>query len=187
MHKLAQRHAVARASKRASTRDVRGTRPHLSATHVVRAATTADVGEIHELVVANATRGLVLPRTAADIAAAIDDYVVVADSNGRVQAAAAIIEYSPSLAEVGSVVVDAAAQGRGLGTIAVRGVESFARRRGYDELFALTKADRFFESLGYTRTAVDRYPEKLARYEALAAQGVAIVPKSCYRKLTAAG
>ena len=176
MHKL----AIAPAPQRAP----RTGRPHLSLTHVVRPSTMGDVGDIHELVTVNAERGLVLPRTTDDIAAAIDDYITVADGHGRVMACAALQEYSPSLAEVGSVAVSDQARGQGLGSMAVLGVEAVARRRGIGELFALTLADRFFESLGYRRSALDRYPEKLARYEALARQGVAIVPKSCYRKFT---
>ena len=175
MHKL----AVARAPQRLT----RHGRAHLSATHVVRAASAADVEDIFELVSVNAERGLVLPRTASEIALALDDYIAVADGRGRVLACAALQEYSPSLAEVGSVAVADEAQGGGLGSMAVLGVEAMARRRGVGELFAVTLADRFFESLGYRRTALDRYPEKLARYEVLARQGVPIVPKSCFRKL----
>lgn len=146
----------------------------------------ADVDEIHSLVATNAARGLVLPRSALDIAEAIGDYVVVTEAHGRILACAALQEYSPSLAEVASVVVADDAMGSGLGSIAVRGVEALARRRGVDELFALTLADRFFESLGYERTMLTRYPEKLARYEALALEGVTIRPKSCFRKRAAA-
>lgn len=161
----------------------RPSRPHLSATHVVRGALDADAAEIHELVAHHAEAGLVLPRSADEIAAAIDDYVVVTDPHGRVMACAALLEYSPSLGEVSSVVVSPEAQGRGLGSMAVRGVEAMARRRAIDELFAVTLADGFFHSLGYERCAIARYPEKLARYEALQARGVAVVPKSCFRKL----
>jgi amino-acid N-acetyltransferase len=163
----------------------RSPRSHLSATHLVRGATASDAGEIHELVQAHAESGLLLPRAPEAIAAAIDDYVVVTDRHGRVMGCAALHEYSPSLAEVGSVVVAPEAQGRGLGSIAVRGVEAIARRRGVDELFALTLADHFFSSLGYERCAIARYPEKLARYDALMRQGVSIVPKSCFRKMAA--
>lgn len=175
MHKIARKPRPAPKS--------RSSRPHLTATHLVRGATNADVAEIHELVARHAESGVLLPRTAEDIAAAIDDYVVVTDGHGRVMACAALQEYSPSLGEVSSVVVAPEAQGAGLGSIAVRAVEGMARRRGIDELFALTLAEAFFSSLGYERCAIARYPEKLARYERLARRGVAILPKSCYRKL----
>jgi len=175
MHKMAPR--------RRTAPPIRSPRPHLSATHVVRGALDADATEIHELVAHHAEAGLVLPRSADEIAAAIDDYVVVTDRNGRVLACAALLEYSPSLAEVSSVVVSPEAQGQGLGSMVVRGVEASARRRDIDELFAVTLADGFFSSLGYERCAIARYPEKLARYEALARRGVQVVPKSCFRKL----
>lgn len=179
MHKFARQ-------RRAASRS-RSPRPHLSATHVVRGAVASDVGDIHALVARHAPSGTLLPRTLDEIAAAIQDYVVVADGQGSVMACAALQEYSPSLGEVSSVVVAPEAQGQGLGSIAVRAVEAMARRRGIDELFALTLADGFFDSLGYERCAVARYPEKLARYEQLVRRGVAIVPKSCYRKSPAWG
>lgn len=67
--------------------------------------------------------------------------------------------------------------------MAVRGTEALARERGIIELFAMTTADRFFESLGYERSSVEQYPEKLARYELLRAAGVNVVERACYRKL----
>lgn len=173
------------ASLRAPLHVGRSSRAHLSATHIVRGAQLGDVDEIQELVALNAAKGLLLPRSADEIALVLDNYVVAADANGRVLACASVHEYSPSLAEIGSVAVSDAAQGRGLGRIAVLGAEAVARRRGCEEVFALTLADRFFESLGYQKTSISRYPEKLARYHELAQRGVEIVPKSCYRKLVA--
>lgn len=159
------------------------TRPHLSATHAVRPAHAGDVAAIHALVRRYAAQGALLPRTRRDIRAAIDDYVVVVDAHRRVLACAALSGYSQSLAEVSSVAVARSAQGQGLGTMAVRGSEALARERGIVELFAMTTAEAFFESLGYERSSVEQYPEKLARYELLRAAGVDVVERSCYRKL----
>jgi amino-acid N-acetyltransferase len=164
-------------------RPARASRAHLSATHVVRPACLADVAEIHELVERYAAEGLMLPRTPDEISVAIDSYVVVVDQNDRVKACAALYEYSPSLAEIGCVAVAPDAQGLGLGSMAVRGAEAIARRRDIGELFALTLADGFFQSLGYAETTVARYPEKLARYDQLRAGGVDVVERSCFRKL----
>jgi len=177
MHKIARRRP---SGVRPAPRQARA---HLSATHLVRGAIASDSAEILELVTHHADAGRILPRNADEIAASIGDYVVVTDAHGRVLACAALLEYSPSLGEVGSVVVSPDAQGQGLGSMAVRGVEAVARRRGIDELFAVTLADHFFHSLGYERCAIARYPEKLARYEELVRRGVAVVPKSCFRKL----
>jgi N-acetylglutamate synthase-like GNAT family acetyltransferase len=100
-----------------------------------------------------------------------------------VLACAALSCYSESLAEISSVAVAKSAQGKGLGTMAVRGTEARARERGIVELFAMTSAEQFFESLGYERSSVEQYPDKLARYEQLRAAGVDVVERSCYRKL----
>jgi amino-acid N-acetyltransferase len=161
----------------------RATRSHLSATHVVRPAHAGDVGAIHALVRRYASKGALLPRTRTDIHAAIDDFVVVVDGNRRVLACAALSRYSDSLAEISSVAVAKSAQGKGLGTMAVCGTEAQARERGITELFAMTSAEQFFESLGYERSSVEQYPDKLARYEQLRAAGVDVVERACYRKL----
>lgn len=175
MHKAAQ--SSAPRVKRSTTR------PHLSATHVVRPAHAGDVAAIHAIVRRYAAQGALLSRTRRDIRAAIEDYVVVVDTHRRVLACAALSGYSPTLAEVSSVAVARSAQGHGLGTMAVRGTEALARERGIVELFAMTTAEAFFESLGYERSSVEQYPEKLARYELLRAAGVDVVERSCYRKL----
>ena len=123
-----------------------------------------------------------LPRTHDQIAMNIDNYVV-ATSGGRVVACAALEEYSPSLAEISSVAVAKSEHGNGLGTDVVLGVERLARARDIAEVFALSLSDRFFLSLDYEATSISRYPEKLARYDRLAEQGVEIVPKRCFQKI----
>lgn len=179
MHKLAP--TSTRRQARAAT-----TRPHLSATHVVRPAHAGDVAAIHAIVRRYAAQGALLPRTRRDIQAVIQDYVVVVDQNRRVLACSALSAYSASLAEVSSVAVARSAQGKGLGSMAVRGTEAMARDRGIVELFAMTSAEAFFESLGYEQSSVEQYPDKLARYELLRAAGVDVVERACYRKLITA-
>ena len=63
------------------------------------------------------------------------------------------------------------------------GVERLARARDIGEIFALSLSDRFFLSLDYEATSISRYPEKLARYDRLSADGVEIVPKRCFQKM----
>jgi amino-acid N-acetyltransferase len=149
----------------------------------VRPATRTDVVQIWELVSQYAGQGLMLPRTADQIASRIDNYVVATDTSGRVIACAALEEYSPSLAEVSSVAVAPSHHGKGLGTQVVLGVERLARARDIDELFAMSLTDEFFLALSYDPTTISRYPEKLARYDVLSKSGVEIVPKRCFQKL----
>jgi amino-acid N-acetyltransferase len=150
---------------------------------MVRRALRGDAPQILELVAQYAAQGLMLPRTLDEIAARIDSYVVATDENRRVIACAALEEYSPSLAEVSSVAVAPAHHGEGLGSQVVLGIERLARSRDIEELFALSLTDNFFLSLSYNPTTVSRYPEKLARYEALTRSGVEIVPKRCFQKV----
>lgn len=147
-----------------------------------RAARPADAVGIAALIAQYVEDGTLLPRSVAEVEAALDAFVVVTSLDGRVIACAALQEYSPSLAEVASVAVAPDAQGRGLGTRVVRAVERLAQRRGHRELFALSLADHFFASLGYRAAPLARYPEKLARYATLSAAGTALVPKRCFRK-----
>ena len=149
----------------------------------VRRALRADAAQILELVSQYAAQGLMLPRTLDQVASRIENYVVAADAFGRVIACAALEEYSPSLAEVSSVAVSPAHHGKGLGTQVVLGIERLARARDIEELFALSLTDHFFLSLSYKPVTLARYPEKLARYDALTKSGVEIVPKPCFQKM----
>jgi amino-acid N-acetyltransferase len=153
-----------------------------TSTTTVRRAVRADAGQILELVSPYAAQGLMLPRTLDQIASRIDSYVVATDAASRIIACAALDEYSPSLAEVSSVAVAPSHHGKGLGSQVVLGVERLARARDIEELFALSLTDQFFLSLSYRPTTISRYPEKLARYDALSRSGVDIVPKRCFQK-----
>ena len=148
----------------------------------VRRAVRADASQIFKLVSPYAGQGLMLPRTLEQIASRIDNYVVAADSVGRIVACAALEEYSPSLAEVSSVAVAPDQHGKGLGSQVVLGVERLAWARDIEELFAMSLTDEFFLALSYKPTTIARYPEKLARYDTLSRSGVEIVPKRCFQK-----
>lgn len=174
---------VHKLSRSASPARIRtGRARHLSGTHVVRPATAADAADVHALLSEFADEGLVLRRAESEIEHALRDFVVVADRAGTVLGCGALTEYSPSVAEVSAIAIRREAQGQGLGSMIVRAVEALARRRGIPELFAMSRAVRFFESLGYEETSLDRFPEKAARYVELSAKGVAITPKSCLRR-----
>ena len=129
----------------------------------VRRARAADVHAIAELVNAWAAEDLLLARAPAQIALAIDDYVVATDARGRLLGCGALRAYSPSLAELVSLAVTRATHGRGVGRRVVQAVEQLARVRGYDFVFAHTLVPAFFESVGYEPVDRALYPEKAAR------------------------
>ncbi len=152
---------------------------------VVRRAQLVDVLQLAALVNGFAADQLLLPRSTEQVALALDNYVVAVDAGGRVLACASLDEYSPSIAEVASVAVDRGFQGLGLGAQVGAAAEQIARQRGFEQVFAMSLAERFFSSMGYAVVALADYPEKLARYESLVAGGVAIVPKRCFAKTIA--
>jgi amino-acid N-acetyltransferase len=152
----------------------------------VRRAYAADVDGIHKLISAFESPEMLLPRTHEEIASSIGSFVVAVSRRNRIEGCASLHVYASHLGEVGSVAVAPSAQGRGLGTLVVRGVEALARLRGIDELFAVTTVPDFFRSLGYDVADVRAYPEKLARYAVLATRGIHPVPKTCLAKRVAA-
>jgi amino-acid N-acetyltransferase len=130
---------------------------------VLRRARAADVADITALVNEYAAEEIMLPRSAAQVALAIDDYVVATDAHGRLLACGALREYSPSLAELVSLATAREAHGRGLGRLIVAAVERLAVARGFTSLFAHTLAPSFFAAVGYVEVDRGVYPEKRAR------------------------
>ena len=129
----------------------------------LRAAQPADVAAIVALVNGYASDGVMLPVTAERVVLALENFVVAVDARGRVRGCGALKEYSPSLAEVASLVIARDAQRGGLGKRIVEELEALARMRGIDELFALTMTAGFFQRAGYAITERARYPEKIRR------------------------
>jgi N-acetylglutamate synthase-like GNAT family acetyltransferase len=130
---------------------------------VVRRARPQDAAAISRLNNTFADEGQMLPRTPEMISLAIDDYVVVQNTEGALLACGALKEYSPSVAEVAAIAVAKEAHGKGLGKAIVRAVETLARKRGIYDVFALTLQPEFFAAIGYLRVDRARYPEKIRR------------------------
>ncbi|MDQ6737549.1 MAG: GNAT family N-acetyltransferase [Gemmatimonadota bacterium] len=128
-----------------------------------RAAREGDVGGIAALVNGYAAEAIMLYRSPESVCMTLHDFVVAVDPIGKVMACGALKEYSPSLAEVASVAVARGAHGLGLGTAIVTEVEKLARKRGVDELFALTLTPKFFQHAGYAIGDRSLYPEKIRR------------------------
>ena len=157
--------AAAAAAHDATPRETRARKAHVG-----------DVEAITALVNGFAAEDIMLPRSAEQVLAALDHYVVVRDVRGRVLACAALREYSPSLAELVSVAVARDAHGRGLGSVVVAAIERLATKRGFDGIFAHSLSPAFFERNGYVEVDRALFPEKQARpttscvWKALAAE-----------------
>lgn len=129
----------------------------------IRPAGRRDADAMVALVNGYAAEGVMLPRTLDSVVTSLDDFVVAVDGRGKLLGCGALKEYSPSLAEVSSLAIVREAHGTGLGRQIVRSVEELARKRGIDDLFALTLTPAFFESAGYAVQDRALYPEKIRR------------------------
>ena len=149
---------------------------------VIGPATDDDVDAIVALNNMYAPDGLTLARTRAWVADRIPNYNVARDAAGKVVGCVALDEYSPSLVELVSLAVAPEAQGRGLGGRLVEAAVELARRRGYDELFAVSLADTQFLRWGFHETRVDRFPEKRWRYLQVSRSELSIAKKFCFSR-----
>jgi len=148
-------------------------------------ATEDEVDAIVALNNQYAPDGLTLHRSRAWVADRVQNYLVARAGDGHVVGCVAIDEYSPSLAELVSLAVAEEAQGRGLGGRLIDAAATLARRRGHDELFAVSLAEALFLAKGFHETRVERFPEKRWRYLAVSRSELSIARKFCFsRELT---
>jgi N-acetylglutamate synthase-like GNAT family acetyltransferase len=120
----------------------------MSSPAVVRRARAADAAAISSLIHQHVASGTLLPRAPEFVAEHAIDFLV-ATVDGRVVGCVHLDEYSPSLAEVRSIVVEREHQRRGVGIALVSAVEALARAREYRTVFAVSNNDAFFRSRGY--------------------------------------
>ena len=139
-----------------------------------------DVPSLAELNNQFVEQGLTLSRSEAFVQSHIDDYRVIRDDDGRIVGCVCIDDYSPSLAELVSLAVDPAHQGKGLGTALIAAAVELARKRDYPELFAVSFSDRLFLTCGFERVAVERYPEKKHRYDRVSDDEWTVGQKHCF-------
>jgi N-acetylglutamate synthase-like GNAT family acetyltransferase len=104
--------------------------------------------------------GDLLPRSALDLASEIERYVVATDGE-RLVGTGALKPYSPDLAEVIALAVDAAYQGQGVGRLIVETLLRIAADLGIGEVFALTRRPNFFYRLGFSPADKERFPQKV--------------------------
>jgi amino-acid N-acetyltransferase len=131
-------------------------------TITIRKATLADAPAIADLVSIGEREGQLLPRSLASICASIGDWMV-AEDDGCVIGAGSLLEMSPALSEVRSLVVATEYRQNGVGAQIVAALVDEARARDIPTVFALTRAVLFFEKLGFHITDAYNFPEKVWR------------------------
>ncbi len=127
----------------------------------VRKAVLHDVPGILDLVEGAARRGEILPRTAEEVYEGLRSWTVAVEEGGAVVGCAALVILWWDLAEIRSLVVDPAYQGRGIGRRLVEACLQEARELGIGRVFALTRAVPFFQRLGFRIVAKESFPQKI--------------------------
>jgi len=132
----------------------------VSAPVTLRRALPSDVPGLLALINGYAGRGLLLPRSEPSLRAHLADFTV-AEVEGRLAGCGALSTLGPGLGEVRSLAVAEDRNGRGLGHLLVDHLLEEAALRGFREVLALTRRQHFFQRLGFTVTARERYLDKL--------------------------
>lgn len=126
----------------------------------LRSARPGDVRDMGRLIDLYAEQELLLPRTASDLLRHLDQFVV-AEEDGKVLALGSLLPMAPGLAEVRTLAVDPAAQGRGLGRRIVAKLVDMGIQKGFARIFCLTREPEFFASCGFETVSMDLFPQKV--------------------------
>jgi len=125
-----------------------------------RRARVADVEAILKINQRFARRGILLSRTADEIAEQIATFRVC-DLDGAVVGIAAFRDYGDAIGELRSLAVTDAAQGRGFGELLVRAIVRDAREAGIRQLYVLTANPGYFALHGFEEVPWDGVPSVL--------------------------
>jgi amino-acid N-acetyltransferase len=151
---------------------------------MLRRATDGDADAVHALLEGWVALGLVLPRTQAQVASMIGDFIVAWDGV-EIVGCAALRRYSPLYAEVGGLAVAANWHGQGIGRLLVEALVEEAVALDLTRVFALTLQEGFFHKLGFRTTAIAEFPEKIARDCSVCARRNACIEIAVVRDLVA--
>ena len=146
--------------------------PAMTGEATIRRARADDAGAMSALIQEYVPVGTLLPRAPDFIMERTLDFLV-ATVRGKVVGCVHLEEYSPSMAELRSLVVDPAYQGHGIGAALVSAVEELAARRDYPTIFAVSNNEAFFRARGYEPRAIpelDRERSAVSRFKGVFAK-----------------
>jgi len=61
-------------------------------------------------------------------------------------------------------------------------IADLARRRGYDDLFAVSFSEAIFEACGFDRVSLAEFPEKILRYTRIDRTEIEVGEKHCFMR-----
>lgn len=127
---------------------------------VVRPARPEDIDTLFFLIAQASRTTTVLPRTRESIQAQLEHFRV-AEVEGQIIGCAQLALFTRGLAEVKSLVIEAAARGRGVGGLIVAALVEHARAQNVRRIFALTDNVRFFRRQGFREVSKATLPHKV--------------------------
>lgn len=128
----------------------------------LRKALSRDVTQMHDLLMAGADKGLLLPRSRAQLFTALRDFFVLEDEeNGKIAGCCALAIIWEGLAEVRSLYVSAEYRRQGLGARLVTACLEDAVSFGIPQVFTLTYQTEFFASLDFGVVPKETLPQKI--------------------------
>lgn len=127
----------------------------------IRQGRAADASAMFALITTNLEVGHLLPRTLDDLTRHAERFQVVVRGDELV-GCAELAPLSGTVAEVRSLVIDAAHRGKGLGPQLIDALGRTARREQFGTLCALTHDAAHFVRLGFTIVPHTWLPEKIA-------------------------
>lgn len=131
--------------------------------HVPRRAKVADVGGILELIAPLIERGVLVERTRQELETRIHDFLVI-ENDGLIVACASLRPLSDTDAELVCLAVHPGYRKRGHGDVLLTTLESAARERGTQKLYACTAvAMHWFRERGFAEVSPRRLPRSHAR------------------------
>ncbi|CAK7010223.1 MAG: Amino-acid acetyltransferase [Desulfovibrio sp.] len=129
---------------------------------LLRKALGRDVTQIHDLLMAGADKGLLLPRSRGQLFTALRDFFVLEDEEkGVIAGCSALACIWEGMAEVRSLYVHADYRRQGLGARLVTACIEDAVALGFPQVFTLTYQTAFFATLGFNEVPKETLPQKI--------------------------
>lgn len=125
-----------------------------------RKAILPDAVAIHDLIAPCAETGALLPRSLAEICENVRDFVVV-EERRQVIGCGALHLYGAHLAEIRSIAVDPAWQGRGAGRRLMKALLAEAAHHHVTAVCLFTRIPAFFAPLGFSVAQREDLPDKI--------------------------
>ena len=131
---------------------------------LIRAAAPSDIPAMLTLLEPDVQQKTVLRRTPEDLLACLGNFLLAADrASGALLALGALRPYGNGIFEVRSLAVACSLVQTGIGTRLVQALLEKGRAMAPPArcVFALTKAPAFFERLGFSLAAKEKFPDKI--------------------------